>query len=342
MKTGSKKMGHSIKEAIVATIAYFDMFDFPLTMMEIRQFMLRGRGLGAQFPSVLESPTPEQVVDALDSDDLRKIVGSRRGFYFLKDRESVIETRLRRYNIADRKYKRALRAARVYKMIPWISMIAVANIIGAHNTREESDIDLFIVTEKNRIWITRLFAVIITKLLGWRASDLEKKDKICLSFFVSEEKLKLQDLNMDSQVSANENDPYSQIDVYFIYWVASLNIIYSPDDDIVDRFWRANEWVRDYLPDWSPSAMPVRRNAGRAWSGFYHDTIDIFWGGLDYQARRFQMKYMAPQLKNIMNMDTRVVMNDQVLKMHAGEDKRKVYYNRWRHIVANYELWKIE
>lgn len=47
--------------------------------------------------------------------------------------------------------------------IPGIKMVAVVNSLSMYATHQDSDIDLFIITKKNRIWIVR-FLVTLTFL----------------------------------------------------------------------------------------------------------------------------------------------------------------------------------
>ncbi|MFH0951331.1 MAG: hypothetical protein V1765_02545 [bacterium] len=49
---------------------------------------------------------------------------------------------------------------------------------------------------------------------------------------------------------------------------------------------------------------------------------------LDNWAKRFQYWLMAPAIKEQMNKDTQVVINDHVLKLHVI-DRREQFYQRY-------------
>ena len=169
---------NSLKLAIFRVLAWFDIFNYPLSLFEIWQFMDRKASL-AQVQNFL-----------LDSKNDASLSGqSRRGFYYLSGREEIIDTRLARYNSTDKKFKIARRIGRLFRLCPYVKLIAISNLIGAHNLRAESDIDLFIVTTPRRIWLTRLYCAGLAKILNIRPNKKTKQNKICLSFYVDENNL---------------------------------------------------------------------------------------------------------------------------------------------------------
>ncbi len=93
-------------------------------------------------------------------------------------------------------------------------MIAVSNSLAMYATHENSDIDLFIVTEAKRLWLVRTLVLIIATILRVRTSPGDEAGKFCFPFFITEKKLSLKEF-------AIEND------IYLAYWIASLKPIYN-------------------------------------------------------------------------------------------------------------------
>lgn len=288
----------SLQGAIVRTIAFFDLFDYPLTDREVWQWLW---GYKCGF---------SEVYGALDSG--QRGIGSKNGFYFLAGREGIIEKRLKKYNYTERKFRRAIRIAKLLRLVPWIKMMAVGNNIGAHNLSDGGDIDFFIVTEDGRIWISRFFCVLVVKFLGLRPEGMETKDKICLSFFVSESGSDLKDLMIDE-------------DIYFVYWMAGLTPIFAKDG--FDFFGR-NGWVRKRLPNIGTEKIILKRRIEG--SGCM---ILKYLGGLEFLFKRLQEKILPEELKKIADNPladgSNVVINDKILKLHSN-DRREFFRDEWK------------
>ncbi len=223
-------------------------------------------------------------------------------------------------------------------------MIAVGNYIPADNTKKNSDIDFFIITKKGRIWLARFFCATISKILGWRPTEKNKKDKICLTFFISEDNLNLKSIALDQ-------------DIYFYYWIATLYPLYNKDE-IYEKFIKANDWIKRYLPNLDSSVIArndigatkqsrnnsviarkslSRRMAGKQSQGLQNKPRDCFsrQGGiamtldfLENLAKKFQFKIMPKNLKQLANKNTYVIINDKILKFH-DQDRREEYRNRF-------------
>lgn len=276
-------------------VAFFDVFEFPPTAMEIWKFCDYQCGL-------------DEILSFLNDDG--DFLEERDGYYFLPGRENLYEKRQERSVIAKQKQRKALRIARIFSFIPWIKMVALSNVIGRSNMKEESDIDIFIITESRRIWITRFVTVVLVKILGLRPELNNVKDKICLSFFVTTETLDLQSLMMTD-------------DIYFNYWLANLMPIYCRDN-YYHRLIQANTWLLDKMPNWSEVVEENELLVKRENSIFYRDVVDLLVGGLDTNLKNYQLRVMSPTLKELMNKDTRVVVNDGVLKLITND--RREYY----------------
>jgi hypothetical protein len=191
-------------------------------------------------------------------------------------------------------------------------MIAISNVIGADNMKAESDIDLFIITEPRRIWVTRFVTVVLVKILGLRPKLNDVKDKMCLSFFVSTEKLNLQDLMMTD-------------DVYFYFWLTNLVPVYDKDN-YYHHLIQANTWLWAKMPNWTEVMTANSSLVERENPVFYRKVIDFLLGSQEVNLKKYQLRVMAPALKELMNKDTRVVVNDGVLKL-ISNDRREFYKN---------------
>ena len=294
---------NKLQEAILKAVAFFDMFDYPLTPFEIWTFCGVKCGL-------------DEILEVLNENNLP--LETKYGFYFLNNRSEIVDIRQRRYNYANRKFKRALKIARLFKIIPWIKMIAVGNSIGANNLRDDSDIDFFIITEAKRIWVTRWFCVGLAKLLNLRPQPQKKRDTICLSFYITSDNLELKKL----MLAAGDIG-----DIYFIYWLANLVPIYNKDNAYL-KLINANDWLKEYLPNWQPHHSGRTRDVGSPFSEFYRDFIDMIIGGADSLLKKIQLRIMPYVLRKQMNIDTRVVINDKILKLYVN-DRREEFQGKY-------------
>jgi len=299
-----------LEKSILATIAYFDIFNYPLTEVEIWKWLW--------FENSKVSNLWEIEQTLKNSEILKSLMSNSRGFYFLKNREELVEIRERRYILAEKKVKRAKRVAGLLKFIPGIKMIAVCNSLAWTNAREESDIDFFIVTAPNKIWTARFWAAGFLQIFGLRPSKNNARDKICLSFFVDEDSLNLEPLAV------------GQLDVYLVYWIVQLWPLYDRGG-VYQKFWQANTWVKNFLPNVFSREMDAEKNVGNA-AGLpqKHASQESF---IEKFFRWLQMKLLPKNLKEMENRDSRVVITDKILKFHAN-DRREEYKKIWEEKMA--------
>lgn len=277
MFSEASKIGGNLSEVILKTVAFFDLFDYPLTAYEIYYYLDKKYPLALILETLSSTSRLEQQI----------------GFYFLSGRSEIIKIRQARHNYSLRKIKIAQFFSRLFSLLPFIKVVALANSIGQHNLRDGSDIDFFIITSAKRLWLSRLYCTGLAKILNRRPSARNKKDKLCLSFYLSEEHLNLDDLKLPT------GDPY------FEYWQRSLVLLYNKDDNY-EKFLVANSLVGD-------NSEIVFENSGSF---------------LEKLARQWQLAIMAPELKQKMNQNSGVVVNDSVLKLYLT-DRRQEFLNKY-------------
>lgn len=307
----------SLEHAILAALAFSDLFDFPLTAEEIWRNIF--------FPAKRDISFFD-VIDALENNPrLRECTEFQGGFYFLKGKMENVRLRLDRYVIAERKYRVAKKVVRILACLPFVRMISVCNTLGWSNARDESDIDFFIVAAREHLWVTRMLCTGLMQIYGVRPKKNTMKDTICLSFFVSDDALDVFSLFLE------EKDGVP--DIYFHYWIPYCVPMYD-SSGVYECFWKANEkTVLSTLPYASWYDTNDRRRVRVFWvqrllKRCAELCVESFGNILERMARKFQMRILPKGLRDIVNIDTRVVMNDKVLKFHQ-EDRREEIRERF-------------
>ncbi|HEX3722349.1 MAG TPA: hypothetical protein VHV31_06130 [Nitrolancea sp.] len=217
----------TLAEAIFETVAYADIFDYPLTAVEIQRYLIKQAASRASVQDALEHD-PSLVERLSPSDE----------FFCLTGREAIVVIRRQRESLARRYWPRAQRYGRIIASLPFVQMVAITGELAMDNVRDKSDIDFFIVTEHRRLWLCRLFVVGVVHLAATFG------DTVCPNYLLSERALAI-----------SERDLYSAHEVVQMIPLAGL--------DLYAKFRQANRWVYDFLPNaaGAPRQMPALPHA---------------------------------------------------------------------------------
>lgn len=124
-------------------------------------------------------------------------------------------------------------ALELLKKIQWIRLLAITGSVAAFSAKKKDDVDIFIITQKNRVWLTRLFVVLILKATKKYRTDKNYTSKICPNIYIS-----------DSHLTWFE-------DKQNIYTANEISLLYP----IINRgntyfsFLKANSWMSSLLPN---------------------------------------------------------------------------------------------
>ena len=210
------------EKAIFTTLLYSDIFSFPLTEEELWIWLI--------------SDTKVSQKDFKKG--LRSMAGQftlQNGYYCLSGREATITHRKKQLSTVAKKIALARHVAKKLAHIPSILFIGISGGVAVGNAKEDDDVDFFIITQKETLFVTRLMILIILALMGLRRSRMQKKatDRICVNLLLDETALSW---------------PREKRDVYTAREIAQLYPLYEQGDSY-NRFLLSNQWIMRFVPN---------------------------------------------------------------------------------------------
>lgn len=198
--------------SILKALAYFDIFDYPLTREEIILFM------DAKYCT-------NQIEESFQFLLEEKIVFHLEEYYSLRNDASVAQRRKKGNAKASAQIRIAKRLAYFLSGFPYVRGIAVSGSLSKNYADERSDIDFFIITKANRLWIARTFMHCLKKfsyLVG-------KQNWLCMNYFLDETELEIREKNIYTATEV--------ITVLPFYGEAAFR-----------NFTKKNKWAFDFYP----------------------------------------------------------------------------------------------
>jgi len=185
----------ALERAILQTVAYADVFDYPLAADEIHRYLV---GLSASRAAVRA---------LLNNGNLPRAL-SRSGRYFsLCGRESAFETRKARAASASDYWRQAVRYGRRMSNLPFVRMVAVTGGLAMDNM-SDGDIDYLVITEPGRLWLCRAMIVGLVKVAAIKGTEL------CPNYFLSERALVLDERNLFTAHEVTQMVPLAGMPTY--------------------------------------------------------------------------------------------------------------------------------
>lgn len=253
----------NIHEAVIKTLCYRDLFDYPLGEEELINFLIEAPAN----PLAVRRSLAQLVAEG-------KVV-ERNNFLLLPGREDIAEKRLKKVEINKEKYAKAHNMAQVLKKIPWVKAVFLTGALAAGNASEDDDIDFLVITEENRVWLTRLLSYLLFILIRQkRKPGVDKApDMVCLNMFLSEKTLKV---------------PEDEQNLFTSHEVALSRPLWAKDYFHL-RFLGENPWIKDYLPN---IKLPKVKIKAQEKSGIFFRIRRTLLTLLDFIVHKLQLHYM--------------------------------------------------
>lgn len=205
---------------ILNTLQYKKVFTQPMNLNQIIHF---GHG---KFEDL--SLLKEALTDLLQ----KKKIKYKNGFYYLN--QTKIKNHNRRFIKSKELIQELSFISNYLGKIPFIKFVGISGSLASYNYEESTDdIDLFIICDEGRVWISRLMTVVIFKLLNSYVNDENSHYKICPNFYISSREMTWKP---------------EKRNVYVAHEIAMLQPLVNKDNYYF-KFLSANKWVKEFLPN---------------------------------------------------------------------------------------------
>lgn len=311
----------NLRNSILATLVYYDVFDFPLTLFEINKYLINPERIreGSQRASdsyginpsrlvkdpVLGAISFGQIAEGVDSLVGSGLIGSKNGFYFLAGRDPLYELRINREKIAAQKWKKFLRIAKWFQMVPYLRATLASGSLAVNNTDQKSDFDVLSVAKSGRLYACRLFLSLVASVFRARRTRYERSapDKFCFNHYITDENMHIK------HESLFNAQTYVNLKPVLV------------GNGIFGRFYTENIWLNKYVYNFKPAEEFILRKvnpnpilAGVGRLGEF--ILNSFLGDI---LENWSKKYQQKRIRNnpaTYERGGRVVFNDNELEFH--------------------------
>ncbi len=234
--------------SILKVLAYFDLFNYPVSSAEIGWFA--------------DIETDENTLRGA----LNRLTAEGRVFrfkelYSLRDDQELAERRIRGNERAGNLLKIAERASAFLFKFPFVKSVAISGSLSKNFADEHADIDYFIITRANRLWIARTMMHLYKKLTFL----IGRQHWYCMNYYVDEEALLIEERNV-----------YTAMEI--------VTLLPMNGKETMNIFFNANEWTKGYFPNYRRQSVAVKEGKGLKLKGIMEwmfnngmgDTLDNY------------------------------------------------------------------
>jgi hypothetical protein len=244
----------SLEKDILKVLAYFDIYDYPVSIKEIRSY--------------LNSTPPDfemiRTVERLCSEGK---IYYHDGFYCLQGDPQIVEQRKNDNQRAELLLKTAHKISSFLFQFPYVRGVGISGSLSKNVASETADIDFFIITKTNRLWIARTLMHLFKKF----TFIVGRQHWFCMNYYIDEQALQISDKNI-----------YTAVEVVTLMPVCG--------NGTLKNFFDANNWALAYFPNYDLSTESLKKVK----NSLLKRTIEFFFNNsLGERLDNFLMKVTA-------------------------------------------------
>lgn len=292
---------HSVESAILHTVVYADLFDYPLTPQEIHRYLI---GLAASAAQVEEG--------LARSGRLKQVLATTPPFWFLAGRSDLVAIRREREACSRTLWQSARHYGQIVAGLPFVRMVAITGSLAMNNaTSLHDDIDYLLAARRERVWLARGIAIALVRWARARGVHL------CPNYVMAEHFLDMGEPNLFTAHELAQMVPLSGLSLY--RQVLSTNF-----------------WVANYLPNASPMDTVLLQNGRLARRG-QRATEALLGGRLGDALERRERRAKIPRLRQeaARRGGTGAVFLPELCKGHMDDHAAAVHRLYQARLAAN-------
>lgn len=238
----TKEIAATIEEGCIRCLNYFAIFKYPLTAEEVCKFSTI-EASQAQVNTTLAYLYDKNLVYKID------------GFFLTENKPTWVEERLKGNQRAVQLLSKSGKYVRIIAGFPFVKSIAISGSLSKFYASKEADIDYFIITEANRLWIARTLLHVFKKLTFITGHQ----HYFCMNYFVDTNSLEITHQNL-----------YSAIE--------TVTLLPAYNISLLENFLNNNLWTKNFLPnfDTEPTKNYLIKNRARPIRRLVESVINIF------------------------------------------------------------------
>ena len=198
------------EKSFLRALLYFDIFNYPLTEEEIVRF------------STSSIPfSSGKILEQLISHGLVFKLGQ---FYSVQSDITLSNRRILGNKLAKERMQSAKTYSKLVASFPFVKAVMLSGSLSKGFMDEKSDIDYFIITDPDRLWVVRSALAIFRRLFLFNSHK-----NLCTNYFIDTENLAIPDRN------------------YFTA-IEFCTLVPMYGEKTIQDFRSANGWVESFLP----------------------------------------------------------------------------------------------
>lgn len=215
--TTSVETFSELEADVLRVLSYYAIFKHPLKADELAQRLSKNH--------FLDIRDLYQSLDSLKKDGGLHQEGQ---YYMLEPYEGAVRHREEGELRAQKLMKIGRNMARLIYLFPFVRAVLISGSLSKGTVPEDADVDFFIITKTNRLWIARTMLVMFKRFFL-----LNSKKYFCTNYFVDEQTMEIPDKNIFTATEITTLVPMRGISQY-------------------EQFIETNGWAYEYLPNMNP------------------------------------------------------------------------------------------